>query len=356
MQLLLTAAISGVAAKVIWDIVFVVVAIDPVHYAVFRSEISPLIPVSVLGMLVAPLVAMLHFAPKRSYTEKLIVFNRITWPILILLPALLCFRYNYWIILLTLLVGSILVFRIALITRWNNCSPRKLMMSKTGILLILLLFVAGTAWGFHMQQQAFNSLFLLFADWGVYASGYLNLASGNGIQLIDFFVNAGHWNPLANLTMSAAIWIFPHEKTIFLINSLLIASAAPLAYWLSRSFRLPTIVALLIGMLALINPVFSNQHLALFYGFHPIYFFIPVLFGFFIFKQINCRAGMVAMFIVSLFVQETVLVYWAGYAIYLALCHRLYARGSVLFVFSVATFLLLSSVVIPMAYEDNHYS
>ena len=66
MQLLLTAAISGVAAKVIWDIVFVVVAIDPVHYAVFRSEISPLIPVSVLGMLVAPLVAMLHFAPKRS--------------------------------------------------------------------------------------------------------------------------------------------------------------------------------------------------------------------------------------------------------------------------------------------------
>lgn len=355
-QLPVAAAIGGVAAQALWDLVFAVVAVDPVHYAVFSREIAPPLPAAVLGMLLVPLAAALRFGDERPYAEKLAAFNRAAWPVLLLLPALVWFPRTYWTMLLTLLAGSVAVFRAAPAVDWRSGPLRGRLSPRTGWLLILLLFAAGTAWGFYMQLRAFNTLFLLYQDWGEYASGYLKLAFGDGVRVIDFLVNAGHWNPLANLTMSAAIRIYPDEKTIFLINSLLIASAAPLVYLLARRYRLPVGAALLTGALALVNPVFSNQHLALFYGFHPIYFFIPVLFGFFIFERRGSRAGMIAMFVVSLFIQETVLVFWAGYAVYLALCRRRYVRGAALFVFAAGAFYLLSSVVMPMAYDYTHYS
>jgi hypothetical protein len=355
-QLPVAAAIGGVAAQALWDLVFAVVAVDPVHYAVFSREIAPPLPAPVFGMVLVLLAAALRFGGERPYAEKLAAFNRAAWPVLLLLPALVWFPCTYWTMLLTLLAGSVAVFRIALNVDWRGGPLRGRLSPRTGRWSILLLFAAGTAWGFYMQLRAFNTLFLLYQDWGEYASGYLKLAFGDGVRVIDFLVNAGHWNPLANLTMSAAIRIYPDEKTIFLINSLLIASAAPLVYQLARNFRLPVGAALLTGALALVNPVFSNQHLALFYGFHPIYFFIPVLLGFFIFKQRGSRAGMIAMFVVSLFIQETVLVFWAGYAVYLALCRRRYVRGAALFVFAAGAFYLLSSVVMPMAYDYTHYS
>ena len=355
--MLVAAAISGCAAYELWILLVVIIAVDPINYAVFIRKAPVPLFIPALFALLPLLTAVLKFGGgERSYSEKLALFNRVSWPLLGLLPACVWFPDSYWTMFLMLLFGGVVVFRACLSveSRWIM-APRRLS-PRVGVSLALLLFVVGVLWGFHMQVRAFRTCFLLFQDWGDYASGYMKLAFGDHVRLIDYLVNAGHWNPLVNMVMTAALWCWPHENTIFLINSLLIISAVPLVYVLARRYWLPVVPAVMFAVLALINPVFSNQHLALFYGFHPIYFFIPVMFGFFYFQKRQSRAGMIATFALSLLIQETVMVFWGGYALYMICCQRKYQLGAALFVFAAISFYILSSVVMPMAYEYEHYS
>jgi uncharacterized membrane protein len=211
-----------------------------------------------------------------------------------------------------------------------------------------------TVWGYYVQVKAYDSLYFIYGDWNQYAAHYQHLLSGSA-RWVQWLAGAGHWNFGVNIVMTGLFWLWNAPDTIFIVNALVIASAIPLGGWLSWKCRNGSWATLSILPVAVLNPVLSNQFLAHFYGFHPIVFFIPLILGFFIAREYKCRWMMVLMLVLSLMVQETVCVIWAGYAIYL-LCCKQWKRGALLLAAMIGFFFFLSRVVIPAAHDTADYT
>lgn len=261
----------------------------------------------------------------------LIPFTRTPLPLLgaFLLTAWGCYRHCVG-------TGDTLPFE----DRARRLTPRG------GLLLSLLLAAAGCFQGFHMQEAAYNRLFLFYSDWGIYAEHYLKLVSGSG-SLHDWLVAGGHWNGALNLLMTAAFLISPSPETMFLMNSVLIYSAVPLIYLLGRQLKLPPAVAVAFGLFFLLTPVVSNQPLSLFYSFHPINLLPSCFLLFFLFRERKQYAAAVAVLIFTLFIQETAAVFWFGYALVLA-AEKKFKIAAVLAVSMAVVFVVLSHWVIPV--------
>lgn len=216
-------------------------------------------------------------------------------------------------------------------------------------------------WVWYMQCSAFDGLFLIFGDWGQYTEAYMRLAHGS-FSVKELLCSAGHFNFLVNLIMSGAIFIYPSERTVFFINAIVIVSAIPLSYLLAKSNGLRTNAAFLCAMLAGIYPIFTRQTTALFYGFHPIVFFIPVLLGFFIARSKNSKLWMWILFALSLLIQETVAIFWIGWGLYNIIVQRRYRSGSIFILALALWFLFIVLYVQPWtsnaaAYGQSfHYS
>ena len=216
-------------------------------------------------------------------------------------------------------------------------------------------------WSFLLQCAAFDSWFLIFGDWGIYSECYLRFASGAG-SVKELLCAAGHFNVLVNLLMTGALRAVPSPRTVFFINSLAIASAVPLCFLLARKNALDRSASLLMALCAAVYPVFTRQYLCLFYGFHPIIFFIPALLTFFICRSAGSKRGMVLCIGLSLLIQETVAVFWGGWGLYLIAVERKYRKGAFLLLFSGAWFAFLACFLQPWAagaavYGQNfHYS
>ena len=210
------------------------------------------------------------------------------------------------------------------------------------------------AWGYYLQIRAYDSLHFIWGDWNQYVEHYIQLLSGRA-NFAQWCAGAGHWNFGVNLIMTAALRVWYAPDTVFIVNALCIASVIPLGYWLSRKCGLSTWMSVVLLILTVFNPVLSNQYLSLFYGFHPIVFFVPLLLGFFIAREYENRYFMAVCFVLSLLVQETVCVFWAGYAVYLLCCKR-WKSAIALFTAMVGLFFFFSNVVIPAAHQAENYS
>ena len=253
-------------------------------------------------------------------------------------------------ILLAIAVIGFVVFQIA--GYWKKPLPE--LPQKYGTLIAIAGGAAAAVWGYYLQSRAFDSLYFIWGDWNQYVEHYQYLLSGKAI-FVQWCAGAGHWNFGVNLIMSAALKIWYAPDTVFIINALCIASVVPLGYWLSRKCNLSTWMSVVLLVLTVFNPVLSNQYLSFIYGFHPIVFFVPLLLGFFITREYKCRWAMAVLFVLSLLVQETVCVFWAGYAIYLLCCKR-WKSGIALFAAMVGSFFFFSKVVIPAAHSAAEYS
>lgn len=225
---------------------------------------------------------------------------------------------------------------------------------RCGLLIAVAGGIALAAWGYFLQVHAFDTHYFIWGDWNQYAEHYQHLLSGNA-RLVQWFSGGGHWNFAVNVIMCGALKLRYVPDMIFVIHALCIASVVPLGYWLSRKCGLSAWFGVLWLPLTALNPVLSNQYLSLFYGFHPIVFFIPLLMGFFIAREYGCRRMMAVMFFLSLLVQETVCVFWAGYALWL-LCRGKWRTAIPLFVGMVVIFVLIGSVVIPAAHDAENYA
>ena len=93
-------------------------------------------------------------------------------------------------------------------------------------------------------------------------------------------------------------------------------------------------------MAAALSPVFGNLNLCIFYGFHPIYFAIPALLLFFIFRAGNNRPGMILCMFATMMMKETMMIFWTGYGLWLLTRRGGKTRiaGGVLTVFSLFGF------------------
>ena len=247
-------------------------------------------------------------------------------------------------------VIALIVFNAAGV--WRKALPE--LPEKYGAAIALAGTFAVAAWGYYLQIRAYDSLHFIWGDWNQYVEHYQHLLSGKA-NFAQWCAGAGHWNFGVNLFMISALKVWYAPDTVFIVNALCIASVIPLGYWLSRKCGLSTWMSVVLLILAVFNPVLSNQYLSLFYGFHPIVFFVPLLLGFFIAREYENRYFMAACFILSLLVQETVCVFWAGYAVYLLCCKR-WKSGVALFGAMVGLFFFFSNVVIPAAHDVENYS
>ena len=213
--------------------------------------------------------------------------------------------------------------------------------------LTALLAAAAAFWSFYLQTGAFRRIFLAYQDWGEYTECYLRIADG-GVPLRALPVQAGHFNPLPTLLMSALVKLWRSPEAVFFVSAVLLGMLPVLIYRLARKYRLPRVSALVFGFVTAASPVLINQSLSFFYGFHPVLFQGPLIILFFIFERRKCRLGMAATIILSLLVQETAAVLWFGYALYLLACRR-FRGGTGLALACVVYFVIVSKVVMPFA-------
>lgn len=212
---------------------------------------------------------------------------------------------------------------------------------------VALTALTAAAWSYFLQQRALRAMFLAWQDWGEYTACYLRLADG-GAPLRAYLMQAGHFDPLPNLVMSALLKLWRAPEAVFAASALLSGATVALTAHLAEAYRMPRGTVFAAAFAAALSPVLVNQSLSLFYGFHPVLFQGPLILAFFIFERRKCRIGMAAAMLLSLAVQETAAVLYFGYALYL-LSRRRWRAGALLGAGCVAYFVLVSTVVMPFA-------
>ena len=212
-------------------------------------------------------------------------------------------------------------------------------------------------WSFHMQLQAYRSLYFCYADWGLYFESYLRMASGDA-SWKEWLSSGSHWNPLPNAVMGLFVKLFPKPEAFFLFNSLIIYSAVPLTWILCRRSGLLPFRSFCFTMAAAFSPVYGNLSLCLYYGYHPVYFAIPFLLLFFIFREKGSRTGMILCMAATMMIKETVMIFWIGYGLWLLLSQPGWKNriaGALLIAVSLTGFILLSSKVLPALVDTTVY-
>ena len=219
------------------------------------------------------------------------------------------------------------------------------------ILLAVYALMAG--WGYYLQWKSAKNLYLNYWDWGVYVESYLRLASGTA-GWKEWFSTGLHWNPLVNVIGAGFVRLFPYQEAFFLFNSILVYSVIPLVWLLGRKMRLEPFYCFCLAMAAAFCPVYGNLSLSVYYGFHPVYFCIPLLLLFFIFRETKNRIGMAACLAATLLIKETMMIFWFGYGIWL-LFRRKWVWGTVSAAGSLVGFWILSSLVLPNLADRDVY-
>lgn len=337
------ALIVGCAA--LWELIPGVYTVNHIHALIFFKKATPLF------WIIPPLAALaiLYFCRKRIR-----LFEYIFRPLWLAGAVFLWPTYGTGMLCYALLIFVWCALRSgALMHRKFRKIPE--LPSSYSAVAAALLTIGSVCWSVFLQKSAFNALYLIYGDWGQYAECYMRLASG-GASLKAWLCSAGHFNPLVNLILTGSFLISPSAETVFLVNALVTASAIPLIFILARSNSLSWNTSLLCAFLAAIFPIYTRQTLCLFYGFHPIIFFIPLLLGFFIARSRNNLWGMGICLVLSLLIQETVAVFWGGWGLYLFFAKKRYWQG-ILFSFAmVVWFAFLVLFVQPWAAEAQVYA
>lgn len=248
---------------------------------------------------------------------------------------------------------SLTVFRLFRAFNWQIPDGENL---KTQAVWIVFAAAAmGAAYGIFMQFDAMDRFYLGFSDWSVYAVAYSRFA-GEPSALFPGMLNiGGHFNPLPNLTGTLLFALFDFPEMVFFLNSILIYSIIPAAYFCCRSFKLPVLHSLMFSLGLLLHFTPANLNLALFYGYHPS-IFLPVLFllgtGFAAQKRYKTAA---VFFLLPLFVQETFAVFYFGLGLAAAVfCTRKIRWGGAAFsVLMIGWFFLCSRVLMTIGDSGN---
>ena len=218
------------------------------------------------------------------------------------------------------------------------------------ILLSVSILLIG--WGYYLQLISAKNLYLCYSDWGIYVESYLKLGFSSSWK--NWLSSGAHWNPLVNVLLTGFVRLFPFQEALFLFNSMLIYTAVPLTWLLCRKIGLNLFHSFCFAMAAAFSPVYANLSVCLFYGFHPIYFCIPLLLLFFMFRETDNRIGMAVCLTATLLVQETMMIFWFGYGLWL-LARRRRLTGILFAVGGLAGFLILSGFVIPVLVDRDVY-
>lgn len=251
------------------------------------------------------------------------------------------------------LAGSLFLLSAAVWMGMETTQP-EFTEKKFYIAVPIALFVYTFAVGVEQQIKAYNSLILLYNDWGIYFSEYLKLAERPLDSLCRLFSTGNHFNPSVNVLMSFIVGFFPHAYTIFTVNSFVIASAAPLVFMLGRSLKLPGALCTACAAAAAFNMLLSNQHTTLTYGYHPIIFLLPAALLFCIAKEHKCLTAMILLGIFMCGIKETVFVFLFG-IVFLSALKKKWYQAAALGAGLIIVFMVITHWILPYCDGKGSY-
>ncbi len=333
---LLTGSLSAILISFVF-LYFNMIGLEPAFYKAFFTDLVSFSVVPQL-LVVAFLVSVVMVLKRDTLAGKLAKALLPGW----LLWGILAFPLCFSSILIFIFLFMVCFWRSALVCGWSLPAVRNRF---TMPVVIGCSALAGCVWGIYMQFESYDRLWFTFTDWTEYYTGYIAIA-GDPLNPLRWLYNAGHFNPLPNLLLTPILALFPHPRTLFILNSILIYLIVPLWYLLARELGMRRFPAGLLAVLLMFHFTIPNLNLSLFYGFHPIVMFPAILLAFYYFYRRGNRAGCIVMFVLSLLLQETTTVFWCGWAFCLLL-KRKYWQGILLGLFSCAWFAFTVKVVSP---------
>ncbi len=230
---------------------------------------------------------------------------------------------GYWVPFLFALVTALTIYRISVIWPDDHCEPASAGEPETYKYLLLLgsLCLIFAAYGVYMQKTAFDVMYLTFNNWGSYVNVANNTLHGNWFINDETNTNflTGHFSPATFSILTPFIALFPSVDAVFVLNSALLYANPLLLYLFARKIDLSQKTAFLLGFAMLFSPSLANMNLTLFYGFHSITLFMPLLLLFFIFFEKKKLLPAFIIFAFSLFIKETIPIFWVGLGIVLFL-------------------------------------
>ncbi|MHB9138868.1 MAG: DUF2079 domain-containing protein [Victivallaceae bacterium] len=297
---------------------------------------------------IIPLEILLFSAGKAISGRRMV---NILLPWLVIVPFYF-FKVNiYTIIFFTGLTGLTL-FRLLLEFSWPPVwFGKKLPVVANWKWFALLFCVTGlfVGQGIYVSHQAFVRQFYLFPDWGIFTEVAYNIFHRKFLWSyfqynINFFQH--HFEPGFFLVYAPLIGLFPSPYTTFAFSALMLWGSGLLIYWFARSRQLPASWSCGLALIYLFYPSVSNMNLCILYGFHEIYFFIPVFICFYVFYEKKQYWPAFFIFLFSLSIKETIGTLWLGWGI----CQFIGGerRWSVVYaICGTVYFLLCMKVIIP---------
>lgn len=329
--------------------------IELLQMIIYKAVVGNLLaPIQILTFFIFPAILSMFFIEKFYYIKcgknsNSAEYCRIMLPLLGM-AIFLIIPVNFWCPLIFIFIVGIVAFRYA--AAYFSAMPEDYhpqAETSRNLRICLSIFLLGMiASGFYMQYVGLNVLYLLYYDWGVYAGVADNVLRGNGFVLYKGGMSflGSHFSPASILMLVPYIWVFYSKYAIFLLNSLLLYSCVPLIYCLARNKKIPEFQALLLAGCVIFSPSLANMNLTLFYGFHDIYFFMPMLIIFFIFYEKGKYVAAFSVFALTLLIKETVPVFWVGMGIAFVLYGRRKA-GFWMILVGVIYWLTVVKLVIP---------
>ncbi len=169
--------------------------------------------------------------------------------------------------------------------------------------------------GLIASNDAYNRLYLLMSDWGIYAQTAFNTWNGEFLRHlwpVPGF-SGSHLMPGALLPLAPLYGLFASPWIAFSVNALVLWGSSLLIYRFARKRGFEPGLAAAFGFCYLLHPSVSNLNLCLFYGFNPVVFFIPMLIWFYECYEAKRFRMAFAIFLATLTLKETVGVFWAGW-------------------------------------------
>ena len=264
---------------------------------------------------------------------------------------------GYWSPFLFTLILGLTVYRICLIgtpEEDDSETPGNGYGKPLLILSVICLTFAG--YGYYMQNTALNVMYLTYNNWGCYVNTAYNTYHGQWFMNDESGVNflATHFSPATFLLLGPYVCLFPSVKAVFILNSCLLYSMPVFLFWFAYKMKLSPKTAFILGFAMVFSPSLANMNLSLFYGFHSIFLFLPFLMMFFIFFESKKYYLAFALFGLSLFIKETIPVFWFGIGIVFFLKgHK--KSGIWISLVSIVYWIIVIKVVQPWISGDNVY-
>ncbi len=349
--ILLLGTIFGTAS---YQNFYLIRAIDLMYYSLRLND--PLPPTAVVLYFILPSVFVFilsgYFIKRRLVHRD---FIKAVSPLGLLVITLLLPLKFYTPMLFCLILG-ITVFRMSILFLPRSSFKLTGGISwRTCFLISILLMLIAVYCGFYFQMKAHKSFFLHYMDWAFYLTCFKNYVDGKGlISTWGYSMLGAHWILTPAFFMIPLVWLFRSFTAVFILNSLLIYSGAVLLWILARRFRIPPGATLMLALCYVLNPSLSQLNLTLYYGFNPIYFFIPMLFIFFYFFIRKQKIASTLMYLAIIVIKETVAIFWIGFGVVMLFKKK--TKLGLIFIFSsVAYWVLITGFIMPLFHPDGRY-